>query len=168
MIEIIAVVADNMAIGRRGDLLRHLSEDLRRFKQLTTGAAVVMGRKTWESLPRRPLPGRRNIVITRNAAYHPADAKGNPATAETALSLTNALRMAEHDEKIFIIGGGQIYTQALPLADTMHLTRLHESPDDADTWFPVWDPDEWQLIDTIPGTPAPGQPPYDFQTLRRI
>lgn len=139
MITIIAAItADKGAIGRNGDLVYHVSADLKHFKALTTGHTVVMGRRTFESLPKGALPNRRNIVVTRNAAFM---ASG----IETAPSLEVALAMSAGEE-VFIIGGGQIYEQALPLADRLCLTSVEApTPDDADTFFPPIDPGEWQL-----------------------
>lgn len=145
MISIIAAItADRAAIGRRGDLLFHISADLRHFKQLTSGHTVVMGRKTFESLPKGALPDRRNIVVTRNAAW---SAPG----VETAASVEEAMALASQTDstsepEIFIIGGGQLYAAALPLAGRMDLTIVDEpTPSDADTFFPEIDPDQWQI-----------------------
>ena len=116
MITIIAVVGNDNAIGRRGDLLWHLSEDLRHFKALTMGHPVIMGRKTWESLPKRPLPKRRNIVVTRNPEFV---AEG----AEVVSSLQEAFDLTVN-ENPFVMGGGEIYNQSLPFADAQ-IGRAH-------------------------------------------
>ena len=133
---IVALAADN-AIGRRGDLLYHVSADLRRFKALTVGNTVVMGRKTFESLPKGALPDRRNIVISRDPDY---TAPG----ADTFTSLDEALA-ACGEGKTFIIGGAQIYRLALPLADELLVTRFDRTEPDADTWFPEIDDTIWHL-----------------------
>ena len=113
------IVAADMrgAIGLRGGMLWHLRDDLRRFKAITTGKAVIMGRKTWQSLPRRPLPGRLNVVITRQSDFV---AEG----ARVAGSLTEAIGIAAGCEEIFIIGGGEIYRQALGMATRLYMTRI--------------------------------------------
>lgn len=129
MITIIVAATRDMAIGRGGDLLYHISDDLKRFKSLTMGWPIIMGRKTFESFPKGALPGRRNIVVTRNAGY---TAPG----VETASSLDEALAMCEGTENVFIIGGGEIYRQALPLADRLELTLIDAECHDADTRFP--------------------------------
>lgn len=135
---IVAITADKGAIGRNGDMIYYVSADLKHFKALTTGHTVVMGRRTFESLPKGALPNRRNIVVTRNAGYV---APG----AETALSLADALAMADGEE-VFIIGGASIYEQAMPLADRLCVTLIEApTPPDADTFFPAIDPDRWQL-----------------------
>lgn len=127
-----ALGATTRVIGRKNELLWHLPEDLKRFKRLTLGHPVVMGRKTWESLPpqARPLPGRRNIVVTRQAGYA---APG----AEVAASLEAALARTEGEE-VFVIGGGELYAAALPLADTLYLTLVDDEPA-GDAYFPVYE-----------------------------
>ena len=139
-ITIIAAVAADGAIGREGRLLWHLSDDLRRFKRLTMGKPMVMGRRTFESLP-GALPGRRNIVVTRNASYR---AEG----AETAPSLEAALAMCAGAEDVMIIGGAQIYAEAMPLATRMELTRIDATAPDADAHFPSVDPARWRIVAT--------------------
>ncbi len=135
MISIIVAVAENGVIGDRNMLLWHISEDLRRFKTLTTGHPVVMGRKTCESLG-RPLPNRRNVVITRS--------KTQIAGCEVVHSLDEALALFPADEEVFVIGGAQIYAEALPIADRLYLTRVHRDYE-GDTRFPDWNPAEWRL-----------------------
>jgi dihydrofolate reductase len=129
-LSLIAAVARNGAIGKNNQLLCHISEDLKFFKRATLGSPIVMGRKTWDSIG-RPLPGRRNIVVTRNPRWH-ADG------AERAASLPAALDMARDAAKIHVIGGAEIYAQALPLADELLLTEI-DADFDADTFFPAWD-----------------------------
>lgn len=138
-ISIIAIVAANGAIGRGGDQPFHISEDFKRFKQLTLGHPIVMGRRTFEALPKGALPGRRNIVVSRNENYQPEG-------AERASSVEHALSLC-HDDEIFVIGGGQIYAQALPLATRLYLTEVDATVDDADTFFPTLGP-EWTLSET--------------------
>lgn len=137
MITIIAAVTRSGAIGRGGDLVYHLSGDLRHFKTLTIGHAIVMGRKTFESLPGGALPGRRNIVISSRAGYA---APG----AETVGSLADAIAAAGDDD-CYIIGGGRVYAEAMPIADRLTLTEIAvDGPDDADTFFPAVDPTVWE------------------------
>ena len=129
---LIAAVARNGVIGKDNGLLWHLPEDMRFFRQTTLGRPVIMGRKTWDSLPPRvrPLPGRRNIVVTRNADF---DAPG----AECAASLQEALERLAGEPVAFVIGGGQLYAQALPLARELWLTEI-DRDFDGDTFFPAW------------------------------
>lgn len=140
-ISIIVALASDGAIGRRGDLLYHVSADLRRFKALTTGNTVVMGRKTFESLPKGALPDRRNIVISRDSAYRAAG-------ADTYTSLDEAIASCAPDDKVFILGGAQIYRLAMPLADELLVTRFDRTEPDADTFFPDIDKATWTLAES--------------------
>jgi dihydrofolate reductase len=128
---LVAAVARDGAIGKGNDLLFRISEDQRRFRRETLGHPVIMGRKTWDSLPARfrPLPGRRNIVVTRNAQWQ-ADG------AERAASLDEALVLAAGADKICVIGGGELYALALPLADQLVMTEVDAVVPGADTFFP--------------------------------
>jgi len=143
-IAIYVAIAENGVIGRDGGLPWRLSTDMKRFKADTMGKPIVMGRKTWESFPRRPLPGRQNIVVTRDAGYR---AEG----AEVVHSLDEAITLAEVRSRCFagadeicIVGGGEIYRQALTKADRLHITHVMASPD-GDTLFPAIDPELWVL-----------------------
>lgn len=158
MISLIVAVAQNGVIGDRNALLWHIAEDLRNFKRITSGHPVVMGRKTYESLG-RPLPNRTNVVITRQALELPG--------CTVVHSLEEALRLFPAEEECFVIGGAQIYAQALPLADRFYLTRV-EHPYEGDTRFPDWDPDQWRLIasEAFPcGADYPH--PFRFETYER-
>jgi len=138
MISIIVAVSEDLGIGKNNELLWHIPEDLKRFKEITYGKTVIMGKRTWESLPKKPLPGRKNIVIT-DIPYD--DFSG----AVKAHSIDDALNKCEKDEEVFIIGGGSIYIQFMPFADRLYITHVHKkSP--ADTWFPKIDPGEWEVI----------------------
>ena len=139
--------AANGVIGKDGVMPWHLPEDMAHFRQVTMGAPVVMGRKTWDSIG-RPLPGRRNIVITRNPQWH-ADG------TERASSLTSALDLARNESKVFVIGGGEIYAQALPLADELVLTEI-DADFDADTFFPAWDRAQFSAEASEPQTSENG------------
>lgn len=159
MISIIVVVAKNSVIGKKGSgLLWHLPADLRHFKELTMSHSIVMGRKTHESIG-RALPGRKNIVITRQEDY---SAPG----CVVAGSLKEALAKAEGDE-VFIIGGGEIYEQALSLADKLYVTRIDENFD-GDVFFPEIDEKVWELIERKEGTvDEKNKYPHAFLTYRR-
>ena len=135
---IIAAIDENNAIGKDNRLLWHLPDDLKRFKKLTQNHAVIMGRKTYESLG-KPLPNRLNIVISRNPEYP------LPEGTMLALSLEEAVHEAEkHGGKSFVIGGGDIYKQAVNLADTIEITLVHTKVKEADTYFPKLDEKKWQ------------------------
>ena len=140
MISLIAVVARNRAIGKNNALLWHLPEDLRRFRETTRGKPVIMGRRTWESLPSafRPLPGRRNVVVSRNADYQ---APG----ATLATSLDDAIRQTANSGEVFVIGGEQLYRQALPFADRLYLTEVDEVVD-GDAYFPEFARRDWREV----------------------
>jgi dihydrofolate reductase len=139
MISIIVAVSEDWGIGKDNELLWHISEDLKRFKRLTTGNTVVMGKKTWESLPRRPLPGRKNIVLTDKS-------KEIFENAVTCYSIEGALSKCTPDEEIFIIGGGSIYRQFMPLADRLYITHVHKKAP-ADIYFPEIDLNIWEVTE---------------------
>lgn len=160
---IVAAGADG-SIGRRGDLIWHISGDLRRFKQLTMGHPVIMGRKTWESLPKRPLPGRLNIVVTRNPAYF---APG----AEVAVSPEEALKTAaamQPGDTPFLMGGAELYCTMLPQTDRIYLTRVHAECPDADAWLPWPLPEnDWTVAEASEPETTPEGVVYDYVTLQR-
>jgi dihydrofolate reductase len=135
-VSLVLAMADNGVIGAQGALPWRIADDMRRFKALTMGKPIVMGRKTWDSLPKKPLPGRTNIVVTRDTAWH-ADG------AVVVHSLDAAL--ARDAEEIAIIGGAEIYKAALPRANIVHLTQVHATFE-GDAHMPVFDPGQWREI----------------------
>jgi dihydrofolate reductase len=141
MISIIVAIAQENAIGRNNQLLCHLSDDLKRFKRLTSGHTVIMGRNTFDSLPNGPLPNRTNIVLTSRP-------QSLPEGCIAVNSLEEAIACAEADEELFIIGGASVYQQALPLADRLYLTFIHHTFADADTFFPKIDFSQWQQTES--------------------
>lgn len=134
-ISIIVAIADNFAIGKNNDLLFHLPDDLKRFKKITSGKTIVMGRNTLLSLPKWPLPNRRHIVITDNK-------EDFFEGCETVFSIAEAVEKIKNDDEAFVIGGGMVYRQFYPLAHKLYLTIIHKSPD-ADVFFPEIDFSEW-------------------------
>jgi dihydrofolate reductase len=132
-ISLVAAVARGGVIGRENAIPWQLPEDARRFRSLTMGHPVVMGRRTWDSLPERfrPLPGRRNVVVTRNGAWH---AEG----AERAGSLDEALRLLAGEPRVFVIGGAELYAEALPRVDELVVTEI-DAEVEGDVFFPTWD-----------------------------
>ncbi|MFM7972904.1 MAG: dihydrofolate reductase [Betaproteobacteria bacterium] len=162
-LSLIAAVTRDGGIGLQGQLLVNLPEDLRYFRRVTMGCPVVMGRKTWDSLPAsvRPLPGRRNVVITRDPNAHCPG-------AERHTSLEAALQALAQEPHVFVIGGAQIYALALPWADELLLTEI-DAVLPADAHFPAWRAEEFELVDKTPscapGVDAPA--PYAFATYRR-
>ena len=136
-ISIIVAVARVNAIGRKGDLLFHISADLRRFKEITMGHPIIMGRKTFESFPKGPLPGRKNIVVTRQKDYERDGIL-------TVGSLNEALSQCKDADEVFIIGGGEIYKMGLQFASKIYLTEIDAEITDADTFFPKINNEEWE------------------------
>ncbi len=139
---LVVAVAENRVIGRDGDLPWRLPEDLKRFKAVTMGKPIVMGRKTWESLPRKPLPGRPNFVVTRQDAFAAEGAVRCAGLEEALTAAGNAAEELGVDE-VCLIGGGALYEQALPLAHRVDLTEVRLSPD-GDTYFPDLPATEWR------------------------
>jgi dihydrofolate reductase len=138
---LIAALDRKHAIGRQGELLWKEKQDQQHFREHTLGCPVIMGRKTWDSLPARfrPLPGRRNIVVSGNAAWQAGG-------AERANSLRDALALVAQAPKIFVIGGGQLYAQALPVADELLLTEIDTTFEQADTFFPAFKRENFRLV----------------------
>lgn len=136
-LSIIAAIDRNMAIGFQNKLLFWLPNDLKRFKALTTGNTIIMGRKTFESLPKGALPNRRNMVLSSNP-------KTECPGAEVFTSLEEAMKHCRKDEKVYIIGGESVYRQAMPIADKLCLTEIDATAPQADAFFPIVDADIWQ------------------------
>lgn len=154
MISIIVAIAENYAIGKKGDLLCHLPEDLKHFKHITSGKTVLMGERTFFSLPKHPLPNRRNIVLT--------DVQGKTFEgAEAVYTLDEAVQAIQSDEEAFVIGGGMVYRQMMPRADKLYITHIHHSWEDADTFFPEIKAGEWQLLSAERHS-ADENNPYDY------
>lgn len=152
MIILIAAAAQNNALGKDNQLLWHLPDDFKRFKQVTSGHYIVMGRKTFESFP-KPLPNRVHVIVTRQKDYQPDGCL-------VAGSLEKAIALCPEDQEVFIIGGGEIYKQALPLADKIDLTRVHATFE-ADTFFPEIDPAQWRIVSST-FHPKDDKHVYDF------
>lgn len=161
-ISIIVAVAENNAIGKDNKLLWHLSEDLKRFKKLTTGHTIVMGKNTYFSLPRRPLPNRRHIVITDVAGEQIDD-------CVMAYSIEGAISNMNPDEENFIIGGASIYRQFLAHANKLYITWVHESFE-ADTFFPELNDKEWNILseENFPDPDEKNPFPYTYVIYERI
>ena len=138
MIIAIAAIAENYALGKNNNLLWHLPNDFKRFKTLTSGHYIIMGRKTFESFP-RPLPNRTHVVISKKSQQ-------NTDLIIYVKSLEEAFQICPKNEEVYIIGGGQIYEQTLSFCDKLELTYVHESFLDADTFFPKFDKNEWLLV----------------------
>lgn len=137
-ITLLAAIGRNLVIGRDGSMPWHLPEDLAHFKHTTMGHTLVMGRKTFDSIG-RALPGRRTIVVTRNPSWSHPD-------VETAHSLADALALAGPADQVFVVGGGQVYGEAMPFAQQMLLTEVPDAPE-GDTFFPEWVVQDWREVD---------------------
>jgi dihydrofolate reductase len=157
VVSLLVAVARNRVIGRDNGLPWHLPDDLKRFKTLTLGHAVVMGRRTYESIG-RPLPGRENIVVTRQAGYAAPGCR-------VAHSLEAALSAAAGAKRVFVIGGADIFALALPLATRLDMTEI-DADIEGDVAFPVWDRSEWREVSREPGAGAQGLR-YDFVVYER-
>lgn len=154
MISIIVAISENYAIGKKGDLLCHMPADLKHFKEITSGKTVLMGERTFISLPKHPLPNRRNIVLT--------DVAGKTFEgAEAVYSLDELVAKVQGEEEAFVIGGGMVYRQMMPRADKLYITHIHHSWDDADTFFPEIKESEWKLLSAERHN-ADDKNPYDY------
>jgi len=151
-LSIIVAQGENRVIGRQGDLPWRLSADLRRFKRLTMGHHLVMGRRTWQSIG-RPLPGRTTVVLSSQADFRPQG-------AAVARDLDEAIRLATGDEEVFVVGGQQVYEAALHRADRLYLTTVHAEVE-GDRYFPPLDPRHWKLI-SEERHPADGRNEFDY------
>ena len=149
-INIIAAVAKNRAIGYNGDMVYFIKEDLRRFRQLTTGHTVIMGRRTFHSLPKGALPNRRNIVLSRTETNFPG--------CDVYTSLSEALKYIADNEEAFIIGGASLYKEGLAVANRLYLTEIDAVPPHTDVFFPEYDDGTWQ-IETKEERPATADTP---------
>ena len=138
-ITLIAAAAENNALGKDNDLVWHLPDDFKRFKAITSGHFIIMGRKTFESFP-KPLPNRTHVIITRQKEYQV------PEGCLVVASIEEALQLCLQNEEVFIIGGGEIYKQSIEIADKIELTRVHTEVE-ADTFFPEIDPNNWKLVE---------------------
>jgi dihydrofolate reductase len=160
MVSIIVAVAANGVIGRDGDLPWHLPSDLRHFKRTTMGHFLIVGRKTWEEVG-KPLPGRTMVVVTRDRGLRIDD-------VIVVHSLEEALEAARGDDEVFVAGGGEIYRQALPLADRVYMTRIH-ADFEGDTIFPELDGDQFRLVERSDHEPDDRDPfPYSFLVYERV
>jgi dihydrofolate reductase len=159
-LSVVVATDERGGIGRDGGLPWHLPEDLKRFKALTMGKPIVMGRRTWDSIG-RPLPGRRSIVVSRQAGLAIAG-------AEVVGSLEQALEAAAVAPEVCVIGGAELYRLALPLAEVIHLTRVHATVE-ADTFLPALDPGDWEEVSGERHEADERHAhAYSFVTLRRV
>ena len=164
IISLIVAATTNNVIGKENRLLWHLPNDMKFFKNTTWGMPVIMGRKTFEALAGEPLPGRFNFVVTRQQEWRP-----HREGAQVAHDLHSALRLAEATDckEAFVIGGGQIYAEAMPIADKIYMTRIQTALE-GDTWFPVIDERDWQMVSSLDFQPDDKHAfAYSFQLWQR-
>lgn len=140
-ITLIAALDKNHAIGKNGKLLTHISPDLKRFKKLTTGGYIVMGRKTFESLPNGALPNRTNIVLTKDLSFKPE----NTIIVNSVEEVLNYMELQDGNPELFVIGGGEIYREFFDMADKLEITHVYFTFSGSDTFFPNWDPCDWLI-----------------------
>lgn len=155
MINIVVVIDENNAIGKNGGLLCHLPADLKHFKEITWNHTILMGSKTYESLPVKPLPNRRNIVLTTN----PAKVFEGAEVIHSIEELSTKIDVEKED--LYVIGGGKVYEQFLPLADRLYVTKIYHTWEDADTFFPKIDLNDWVDTEYI-GHSRDDKNPYDY------
>ena len=158
-LSIIVAIAENGAIGKDGDLLFHLSSDLKRFKAITMGHTIIMGRKTLLSLPKWPLPGRRHIVLTSNV-------QTGFEGCETVSTVDDVIKKVKDEDEVFIIGGASVYKQFYPFAGRMYLTLVHRNYD-GDTFFPEINFDEWEELNREDHFDEMNNFEYSYIDLRR-
>ena len=161
MISLIAGIGKNNELGKGNTLLWHMPNDLKHFKEITSGKTVIMGRKTFESLPNGALPNRRNIIITRDKEY-------NAEGIEIVYSLDEAIEKIKDENESFIIGGAEIYKQAIDKADKLYITHIEAEDKEADTFFPVIDKEIWKATKIEDFKDDPQNPfDYSFVEYRR-
>jgi len=155
MISIIVAISEDWGIGKNNELLWHIPEDLKRFRKLTMGQCIIMGKKTWESLPKKPLPGRTNIVITHKKSLQLCD-------SIVMHSLEDAIKycVTLHEEEVFIVGGGEIFKQSQDLVNRIYITLI-DTYVKGDTYYPQIDFSNWDIISEIPNK-ADEKNPFDY------
>lgn len=172
MIAAIVAVDANNGIGFDGELLERIPEDMRHFRELTEGNIVIMGRKTWDSLPSQPLPHRANLIVSSTLYLDYIEKNGSFTAVVNMDKLQNNLTPGHQDyvfcdKNIFIIGGGSIYEQLLPYCDTVYMTRIDVPHANVDTYFPHLDPTEWSLVEWSDWREY-NEIPYRFLTYKRV
>ncbi|MCQ2298415.1 MAG: dihydrofolate reductase [Bacteroidales bacterium] len=158
----IVAIADDYAIGRDNDLIWHISADLKRFKALTLEHSVIMGRNTWNGLPKKPLPKRRNIVVTHDLDFHPDG-------AEVAHSIAEAIQLTRDEQEVFVMGGAALYQQLMPYVQRLYVTHVYASFPDADVHFPEIDPSSFRKVaETEKVLDEASQLTYNYIDYQRI
>jgi dihydrofolate reductase len=167
MIAAIVAVDGNNGIGFDGELLERIPEDMKRFRALTEDNIIIMGRKTWDSLPSKPLPSRTNVVVSSKYCFEASAGRGRAPLVYSNMDYLIPDLLEPHIKDIFIIGGGSIYEQLLPYCDTVYMTRINIAHENVDTYFPHLDPTEWSLVEWSEWREYNGIP-YRFLTYKRV
>lgn len=167
MIAAIVAVDGNNGIGFDGELLERIPEDMKRFRALTEDNIVIMGRKTWDSLPSKPLPSRTNVVVSSKYCFEASVGRGRAPLVYSNMDYLIPDLLEPHIKDIFIIGGGSIYEQLLPYCDTIYMTRIDTVHENVDTYFPHLDLTEWSLVEWSDWREYNGIP-YRFLTYKRV
>jgi dihydrofolate reductase len=167
MIAAIVAVDGNNGIGFDGELLERIPEDMKRFRALTEDNIVIMGRKTWDSLPSKPLPSRTNVVVSSKYCFEASVGRGRAPLVYSNMDYLIPDLLEPHIKDIFIIGGGSIYEQLLPYCDTIYMTRIDTVHENVDTYFPHLDLTEWSLVEWSDWQDYNGIP-YRFLTYKRV
>jgi dihydrofolate reductase len=161
-IALVVAMAENRVIGKSGTLPWHIPEDMKWFREITMGKPCIMGRKTWESLPKKPLPGRLNIVVTRDPGF-----RADGATVAGSFDEAVAVAMREAPEEIAVLGGAQIYAEAMKRAERIYLTRVHGAFE-GDAFFPATDEREWQATQRVADQTSRSGLRFDIVELNRL
>lgn len=161
----IVAMGRNNEIGFKGAMPWHIPEDLQHFKKITLGHPVIMGRATWDSLPRRPLPRRLNIILSKNPGYNPGDFQDSDV--KKAVSLEEAVDFCTEMPEPFVIGGGHIYKSSLPFVSRLYITRIEADFPEADTYFPEISPEEWVLAQQSETLTSSTGLSFRFETYER-
>ncbi len=159
-ISLIVAIAEDKGIGRENDMLVYISDDLKRFKTITSGHTIIMGRKTLLSLPKYPLPNRRHIVITN-------DTNAKFSGCEVVHSINEALLKIEDNAEVFVIGGGSIYNQMYKYANKLYLTQIHKTFSDTEVFFDAYNPEDWQIESSLDKYDEENDIKYSFVNLIR-
>lgn len=167
MIAAIVAVDVNNGIGFDGELLERIPEDMQRFRALTEDNIVIMGRKTWDSLPSKPLPSRTNVIVSSKYYFEASVGRGRAPLVYSNMDYLIPDLLEPHIKDIFIIGGGQIYEQLLPYCDTVYMTHINVAHENVDTYFPHLNPTEWSLVEWSDWHEYNGIP-YRFLTYKRV
>lgn len=167
-LSIIVACDKNRGIGQSNELLSHIRADLQRFKTLTSGHSIIMGRNTWDSLTNKPLPKRRNIVLTHDQSFQYDVPLESTGSMEIAHSISEVMFLVKDEEEVFVIGGGQIYDLFMPFTKTIYITQIHKVFPEADTFFPEIDKSSFKLVEKSETFTTDDGIEYSFLKYERV